>query len=68
MILQLRIALCVDHAIGAPAPDGAVQRTTADLAEIAARLKQGEGSVGRLLTDQTLARDLEATAASARSR
>jgi phospholipid/cholesterol/gamma-HCH transport system substrate-binding protein len=40
-------------------PNGSLQRLLADLHAVTERLERGEGSVGRLLSDDTLARDLE---------
>jgi phospholipid/cholesterol/gamma-HCH transport system substrate-binding protein len=48
------------------AQDSAFQRGLSDFAAVAAGLRQGEGTVGHLLTDDKLIRELEATAASAR--
>jgi phospholipid/cholesterol/gamma-HCH transport system substrate-binding protein len=42
-------------------------RTTRALAEVAERINKGEGNVGRLVADETLARDLEAVVAEVRS-
>ncbi|HXZ00731.1 MAG TPA: MlaD family protein [Stellaceae bacterium] len=41
-------------------------RATRALAEVAERINKGEGNVGRLVGDETLARDLEAAVAEAR--
>jgi len=41
-------------------------RVTESLAEVSERINRGEGNVGRLLVDQTLVRQTEATVASAR--
>jgi phospholipid/cholesterol/gamma-HCH transport system substrate-binding protein len=46
-------------------PEGRLQRILADLNTVTTRLAEGEGSVGRLLVDDALARDLETTLASA---
>ena len=46
------------------APDGQLQTILTDLGKVTARLAAGEGTVGRLLADDALARDLEATLAS----
>jgi phospholipid/cholesterol/gamma-HCH transport system substrate-binding protein len=43
------------------APDGRLQVVLSDLGKVTARLAAGEGTVGRLMADDTLARDLEAT-------
>jgi phospholipid/cholesterol/gamma-HCH transport system substrate-binding protein len=48
------------------APDGQLQTILTDLGKVTERLAAGEGTVGRLLADETLARDLEATLASAK--
>jgi phospholipid/cholesterol/gamma-HCH transport system substrate-binding protein len=45
-------------------PEGRLQRILADLNTVTTRLAKGEGSVGRLLVDDGLARDLETTLAS----
>jgi phospholipid/cholesterol/gamma-HCH transport system substrate-binding protein len=45
-------------------PEGRLQRVLADLNTVTTRLAEGEGSVGRLLVDDALARDLETTLAS----
>jgi phospholipid/cholesterol/gamma-HCH transport system substrate-binding protein len=42
-------------------------RTTRALAAVAERIEKGEGTVGRLVTDETLVLDLEAAVAEARS-
>jgi phospholipid/cholesterol/gamma-HCH transport system substrate-binding protein len=46
------------------APDGRLQVVLADLGKVTTRLAAGEGTAGRLLVDDTLVRDLEATLAS----
>jgi phospholipid/cholesterol/gamma-HCH transport system substrate-binding protein len=46
---------------------GSVQPVLTDLHTITGRLERGEGSVGRLLTNDTLARDLESMLAQARA-
>jgi phospholipid/cholesterol/gamma-HCH transport system substrate-binding protein len=46
------------------APDGQLQVVLADLGKVTSRLAAGEGTAGRLLVDDTLVRDLEATLAS----
>ena len=46
------------------APDGALQVVLADLGKVTDRLAAGEGTVGRLLAEDTLVRDLETTLAS----
>ena len=46
------------------APDGQLQVVLADLSKVTTRLAAGEGTVGRLLGDDTLARELETTLAS----
>ncbi|MGH7481610.1 MAG: MlaD family protein, partial [Longimicrobiales bacterium] len=43
------------------APDGRLQTVLADLDKVTGRLAAGEGTVGRLLADDALVRDLEAT-------
>jgi hypothetical protein len=40
-------------------PQGRVQQLLADLHAITGKLERGEGAVGRLLSDDTMARDLE---------
>ena len=45
------------------APDGPLQTILTDLGKVTAHLAAGEGTVGRLLADDALARDLEATLA-----
>jgi phospholipid/cholesterol/gamma-HCH transport system substrate-binding protein len=42
-------------------PEGRLQRALADLNTVTSRLAEGKGSVGRLLADDALARDLETT-------
>jgi phospholipid/cholesterol/gamma-HCH transport system substrate-binding protein len=46
------------------APGGQLQAVLADLGKVTDRLAAGEGSVGRLLAEDTLVRDLETTLAS----
>ncbi|MGH6899208.1 MAG: MlaD family protein [Geminicoccaceae bacterium] len=46
------------------APDGQLQMVLADLGKVTARLAAGEGTVGRLLAEDTLVRELETTLAS----
>jgi phospholipid/cholesterol/gamma-HCH transport system substrate-binding protein len=43
------------------APDGKLQTILADLGEVSGRLAAGEGTVGRLLAEDTLVRQLETT-------
>jgi phospholipid/cholesterol/gamma-HCH transport system substrate-binding protein len=53
-----------DIAARLQAPGGEVDRVLTDLATVSDRLAEGEGTVGRLLADDRLARDLEQTVAS----
>jgi phospholipid/cholesterol/gamma-HCH transport system substrate-binding protein len=46
------------------APDGQLQTVLGDLGKVTARLAAGEGTVGRLLAEDTLVRELETTLAS----
>jgi phospholipid/cholesterol/gamma-HCH transport system substrate-binding protein len=46
-------------AVGLQDPNGNLQRLLADLHTMTGRLERGEGAVGRLLNNETLARDLE---------
>ena len=46
-------------AVGLQDPNGNLQRLLADLHAMTGRLERGEGAVGRLLNNDTLARDLE---------
>ena len=46
-------------AVGLQDPNGNVQRLLADLHAMTGKLQRGEGAVGRLLNNDTLARDLE---------
>jgi phospholipid/cholesterol/gamma-HCH transport system substrate-binding protein len=46
-------------AMGLQDPNGNVQRLLADLHTMTGKLQRGEGAVGRLLNNDTLARDLE---------
>jgi phospholipid/cholesterol/gamma-HCH transport system substrate-binding protein len=46
------------------APDGQLQMVLGDLGKVTARLAAGEGTVGRLLAEDTLVRELETTLAS----
>jgi phospholipid/cholesterol/gamma-HCH transport system substrate-binding protein len=46
---------------GLQAQDGNLQRSLANLETITSRIAAGEGSVGRLLSDDTIARELEGT-------
>jgi phospholipid/cholesterol/gamma-HCH transport system substrate-binding protein len=48
------------------APGGQLQTILTDLGKVTGRLAAGEGTVGRLLADDALARDLEATLVSVR--
>ena len=48
-------------------PEGRLQRMLADLNMVTTRLAEGEGSVGRLLVDDALARDLETIGAQSRN-
>lgn len=50
---------------GMQSPDGDFRRMLASLQSTAGALQRGEGVVGRLLTDDRMVRDLEATMASA---
>jgi phospholipid/cholesterol/gamma-HCH transport system substrate-binding protein len=46
-------------AVGLQDPNGNLQRLLTDLHTMTGRLERGEGAVGRLLNNETLARDLE---------
>jgi phospholipid/cholesterol/gamma-HCH transport system substrate-binding protein len=48
------------------APDGQLQTILADLGKVTTRLAAGEGTVGRLLAEDTLVRELETTLAGVR--
>ncbi|WP_089722092.1 MlaD family protein [Candidatus Entotheonella palauensis] len=47
---------------GLQSPDGPLQRMLLDVSELTAGMARGEGTVGRLMTEDQLTRDLEATA------
>jgi phospholipid/cholesterol/gamma-HCH transport system substrate-binding protein len=56
---QVAIRTLTALAVSLQDPNGSLQRLLADLHTVTGRLERGEGSVGRLLSDDTLARDLE---------
>jgi phospholipid/cholesterol/gamma-HCH transport system substrate-binding protein len=59
--LHRTVAAAGDLVAELRSPEGRVQRILADLNTVTTRLAEGEGSVGRLLVDDALARDLETT-------
>jgi ABC-type transporter Mla subunit MlaD len=56
---QVAIHTLTALAVGLQDPNGSLQRLLADLHAMTGRLERGEGAVGRLLNNDTLARDLE---------
>jgi phospholipid/cholesterol/gamma-HCH transport system substrate-binding protein len=63
--LQRTVSAAGDLVAELQSPEGPLQGILADLNTVTTRLAAGEGSVGRLLADDALARDLETTLASA---
>jgi phospholipid/cholesterol/gamma-HCH transport system substrate-binding protein len=55
------VTALADAAESLRAPDGRFQTMLADLQSITARLQRGEGTLGRVLADNQLARDLQTT-------
>jgi phospholipid/cholesterol/gamma-HCH transport system substrate-binding protein len=55
---QVAIQTLTALAVGLQDPHGGLQRLLADLHAITGKLERGEGTVGRLLSDETLARNL----------
>ena len=59
--VERMLAAAADLIDGLQAPEGALQSTLADLDTVSTRIAAGEGSIGRLLVDDALARELETT-------
>jgi phospholipid/cholesterol/gamma-HCH transport system substrate-binding protein len=55
---QVAIQTLTALAVGLQDPNGGLQRLLADLHAITGKLERGEGAVGRLLSDEALARNL----------
>ena len=55
---QVAIQTLTALAVGLQDPNGGLQRLLADLHAITGKLERGEGVVGRLLSDEALARNL----------
>jgi phospholipid/cholesterol/gamma-HCH transport system substrate-binding protein len=62
--LHRTVSAAGDLVAGLRSPEGRLQRILADVNTVTSRLAEGEGSVGRLLADGALARELETTLAS----
>ena len=62
--VQRTIGAAGDLVTQLQAPDGQLQTILTDLGKVTGHLAAGEGTVGRLLADDALAHDLEATLAS----
>jgi phospholipid/cholesterol/gamma-HCH transport system substrate-binding protein len=56
---QVALHTLTTLAVGLQDPNGTLQRLLADLHAMTGRLQRGEGAVGRLLNNETSARDLE---------
>jgi phospholipid/cholesterol/gamma-HCH transport system substrate-binding protein len=59
--VQRTVAAAGDLIAELQAPDGQLQTTLADLRKVTGRLAAGEGTVGRLLAEDTVVRELETT-------
>jgi phospholipid/cholesterol/gamma-HCH transport system substrate-binding protein len=64
---QRSIAAAADLLESLSDPGGSLQTALADLAEVSGKISAGEGNVGRLIVDDSLAREVEAVVAEART-
>lgn len=64
---QRAIAAAADLLESLSDPSGSLQTALADLAQVSGKISAGEGNVGRLIVDDSLAREVEAVVAEARA-
>ena len=64
---QRAIAAAADLLESLSDPGGSLQTALSDLAQVSGKISAGEGNVGRLIVDDSLAREVEAVVAEARA-